>query len=591
MILFNIKNITDYLAAFFQSKLALLVFLICLMLPLLNCAIEEQSSLNLPSKTDLNTTIDQEPEETQTSSDNDKTKLHFAEPMLQNNHIILNYPANTTDNKATFMTRYIEFPATYNWSILNKPDKSSPVITGINTDTVTVTIDTNGFYVIMLNISDSNGNNKTEYAYISTLSSLRYVQDGASGNGTSWTDAYNDLPATLERGCTYFVADGNYTNHTFNDTENGALPVIIKKAIPGTSISSHGNSDGWSDSYGDEQAIFTKWEIIKSYYIFDGQTGGGPGNWDSGYGIKLEYPYYGSSYYVVNIHGYPYGINSPGNLEFRHIDFEHVGTDMTYPGGRIFSFYFPDSFNDGYKNIVISNCYLHDCSSMMISTVYTENVLVEYCYFARNNSNTEFHGEAWQDYGSANIVIRHSKFEDITGTAFIALKKGYGDDHINWAVYGNIFMHTFGYTKGVGMGSLGDTNPYTGAVTRNIFFYNNTIYNVNGYNAAVNFDNSDGTCFAYNNLFLYNESKIKYVKAVHDYSYYYGNTEHTGFPTLSEHDYFTGTTDPCVDSSNYNFELNEASEPGIALPWPYNYDMNGNERGADGTWDIGAFEY
>ncbi|MBN2040391.1 MAG: hypothetical protein JW864_10135 [Spirochaetes bacterium] len=525
----------------------------------------------------------------------DITELAVVEPLIENNHVILNYsnPDSTTDKVATFNTRYVEFTATYTWSILDKPDGASPQISGTNSDTASVTIDTNGFYVIMLNIRDSNNNEKTEYAYISTLSTLRYVRDGATGSndGSDWANAYNDLPATLERGCTYFVADGNYTNHTFNDTESGALPIIIKKAIPGTSIASHGNSDDWSDSYGDEQAIFTKWEIIKSFYIFDGQTGGGPGSWDSGYGIKLDYPYYGTSRYVVFLHGYPYGINSPGNLVFRHIDFEHIGIDMEYPGGRIFSFYSPDSLTDGYKNIVISNCYLHDCSSMMISSVYTTNVLVEYCYFARNNSNAEYHGEAWQDYGSANIVIRYNKFEDVTGTAFIALKKGYGHSHVNWAVHGNIFMHTSGYTKGVGMGSLGDTNPYAGAVTRNILFYNNTVYNVNGYNAAVNFDNSDGTCYAYNNIFLFNESKINYVNTKHDYSYYFGNTEYTGYPPLSEHDYVTGTDNPCIDSGNYDFHLSESAGPGLSLPWPYNYDMDGYERGADGSWDIGAYEY
>ena len=41
-----------------------------------------------------------------------------------------------------------------------------------------------------------------------------YVRAGATGSadGTDWTNAFTDLPATLTRGDTYFVADGTYGN-------------------------------------------------------------------------------------------------------------------------------------------------------------------------------------------------------------------------------------------------------------------------------------------------------------------------------------------------------------------------------------------
>ena len=41
-----------------------------------------------------------------------------------------------------------------------------------------------------------------------------YVRQGAGGSGGDWTNAYSDLPSTLTRGDTYYVADGTYSSHT-----------------------------------------------------------------------------------------------------------------------------------------------------------------------------------------------------------------------------------------------------------------------------------------------------------------------------------------------------------------------------------------
>src|SRR5947199_10429256 len=51
----------------------------------------------------------------------------------------------------------------------------------------------------------------------------RYVRAGAIGNGSGsdWTNAYPDLPSSLVRGDTYYVAAGNYGVHDFVDTESG----------------------------------------------------------------------------------------------------------------------------------------------------------------------------------------------------------------------------------------------------------------------------------------------------------------------------------------------------------------------------------
>ena len=49
----------------------------------------------------------------------------------------------------------------------------------------------------------------------------QYVRDGASGDGSDWTNAWDDLPGALIRGDTYYMADGNYSSYQVNDTESG----------------------------------------------------------------------------------------------------------------------------------------------------------------------------------------------------------------------------------------------------------------------------------------------------------------------------------------------------------------------------------
>jgi hypothetical protein len=98
-----------------------------------------------------------------------------------------------------------------------------------------------------------------------------YVREGATGlgDGSDWTNAYTELPVDLERGTTYYLADGTYPIYTFDDPLDGEMYITIKKAIE----SDHGPAIDWDISYGDEQAIFTggemTWPEDSAYYIFD----------------------------------------------------------------------------------------------------------------------------------------------------------------------------------------------------------------------------------------------------------------------------------------------------------------------------------
>jgi hypothetical protein len=81
-----------------------------------------------------------------------------------------------------------------------------------------------------------------------------YVQPGATGEGTAWgADAYGSLPNPPTRGDTYWIGSGTvtWTGYTGVDCPAVNIPLIgstvtyIKKAT----ISNHGTSTGWSDTY------------------------------------------------------------------------------------------------------------------------------------------------------------------------------------------------------------------------------------------------------------------------------------------------------------------------------------------------------
>jgi hypothetical protein len=140
-----------------------------------------------------------------------------------------------------------------------------------------------------------------------------YIRADATGNndGTDWTNAWTDLPATLVRGDTYYIGDGEYGGYSFDDAESGTYYITIKKAT----VADHGTETGWDNAYGDGQAVFTGTgnnyliSFSESYYVFSGVAASDPSD-SSTYGFKIK---------NTNT-SYVYGIGLP-----------HVGDRYTSP--------------------------------------------------------------------------------------------------------------------------------------------------------------------------------------------------------------------------------------------------------------------
>lgn len=104
-------------------------------------------------------------------------------------------------------------------------------------------------------------------------STCHFVRQGAtgSGDGSDWTNAFTDLPATLVRGDTYYVADGTYAKYTFDDAVSGTANVTVLKAT----ASRHGTDTGWQSGYGDGSATFGPLQVRTDYTVIDGQAASG----------------------------------------------------------------------------------------------------------------------------------------------------------------------------------------------------------------------------------------------------------------------------------------------------------------------------
>ena len=348
-----------------------------------------------------------------------------------------------------------------------------------------------------------------------TMAENHYIRYGATGNGTDWSNAWNALPATLVRGDTYYFADGSYPSYYFDDDENEAQYITIKKAIE----SDHGTDTGWDNSLGDGQTIFLPLVIGTGYYIIDGMTGGGAGSWDTGHGFKITGDTPGQKLVTFRATSGSWGEYQVTNVTLAHMEFEQRGLDTETADDCIYVFP-PASASYYADDITIQYCYMHDTGRLFIATHETDGWLVEHNYFARNSSSPAQHAEAWADYGSDNMIVRYNLWEDIEGTAYIALMGQHdGDIMDSWKIYGNIFYYTEANTyerSGVSNGVVGNSN---GDLATNLQFYNNTIVNVPGSNAGIWLtEGSNG--YAYNNVWMNSSVIVISEYITHDYNFY-----------------------------------------------------------------------
>lgn len=455
-----------------------------------------------------------------------------------------------------------------------------------------------------------------------------YVRADAAGsnNGSDWTNAYTALPATLDRGdsgSTYYIADGNYEGYVFDTTNaanDGTKVITIKKAT----VAAHGTETGWSDTYGDGQAIFQQpddfsdtnrifvFKIGVSYITIDGVVGSGSD--PATYGFKfLQHPSYGdaenvspyqSGFNLVEVGGVGWRTRTITNIKLLHLatigsgDIPCVdGTPYTCRSEG-FSVYFATTQGGSFDDVEIGYVYAHGFKEN-ISVMGGSTASVHHGYFADNTSSATAHGQNMNLNTLDEVDIYDNIFKD-SETFCIAVHDTYPGQTDHTRIYNNIFTGSdAGMTRCIAAMS-GTTD-----VIWSMQLHNNTFIDIDGIPLIVQTvtDVDAHKSYVYNNLF-YNCTNLGLTNSglspgaiVHDYNAYIYST---GYTAATHNQVDDDGADPFVDLANSDYAIDITADTandahvintGLTLTSPYDIDYIGTERPAGAGFDIGAYEY
>ena len=385
-----------------------------------------------------------------------------------------------------------------------------------------------------------------------------YVKPTASGtgDGSSWTNALGQTFTPVRgTGNTYYIADGNYSSKSWNTAPSSTTIITIKKAT----AADHGTETGWTSDLGDGQAIYANnWFVGSDYWTFDGGTTVGT------YGFKVN-GFTGTD--TVN----PYTIKLwvSGPIPSDNITIRGLEVDMSTSVGNMNAI----NSTGGGTNLTLDNIKITLCPGDAFAfSDGTSNLIVQNCWVNVRGDSQGVHADAIAFSSSqSNKVIRWNRF-DWDGQQIWFDGTGSGV-HGPTEVYGNIFFG--GPVSGKAVASHSNSS-----MTGTSLFYNNTVVNLN--TEAVGFP--PGTFISRNNIYW--DCPTPDLGSTHSNNFF-----ETGMNTGGEATAQQTSTSPFVSVAAENYNLSGPTNAGFTLSSPYNVDMNGVTRGADGNWDRGAIEF
>ena len=404
---------------------------------------------------------------------------------------------------------------------------------------------------------------------------VHYVRAGASGNGSDWSNAMGNLPATLVRGDTYYIASGSYGSRTFNDALAGATYIYIKKAT----AADHGTATGWNSAYAGT-ATFSNLKFSKGYYDIDGKVGGGPGSWTSGHGFKITSAASGTGKLIT--------VDNVTGIRIRHAEIYFnnlVGASTTTASGDLI--YAVAGGND----ILVQYCWLHDSARTIFYPIKWSNITFEYNRMERNGVNWSSgnHSEIFSSRQVSNVTVRYNHILDWKSTGGLmfggVVSSAAKSISQNLYIYGNVFEWTKTWGDTANNGAIGSwSHAWMGIQTARI--YNNTFVNITDSNpsdAASIFPIGNLTDVIVQNNLFYNANP-RAIKGSHNYNWFNSDSHGETGAQVS-------TSNPFMNYSGKDYRLAAPTQNVNALASPFNMDMFGAARGKDGIWDRGAYEF
>jgi hypothetical protein len=410
-----------------------------------------------------------------------------------------------------------------------------------------------------------------------------YILSDASGakDGSDWVNAYSSLPKRLVRGAIYYIGDGNYGSYSFNDEESGSAYITIKKAT----ASDHGTNTGWSASYGDDQAKFGVLSFDNDYYEFNGQTGGGPRSWGTGFGFVVDT----DSKVMIRLNG------KRRNIAIRHTDVEGISRSSQVGQWGIYAV-------SGGSNITLDHCRFYNQQKVNVALYHVVDSTIKYCQIGPNGKGgvkyadgKEMHKIGLSLRNNRNITVKYNLLKDISETAYLGMVvDSPGEVQENLKVFGNIFYDSRSLPGTACSFTISFAVKNT--TLSGFEFYNNVVANMSGSSNAGVYSRakSGGKNRAYNNIFYNNITRsLQLQYTTNDYNFYSRNKTSDGRSRdiMDESNGQVESANPFKNMSKLNFELVSPTDQGKSLPSPYNEDMKKNTRGSDNNWDRGAIEF
>jgi hypothetical protein len=390
-----------------------------------------------------------------------------------------------------------------------------------------------------------------------------YVRPGSgSGTGSSWTAAWNGFSginwSSVAAGDTIWVAGGNYTQQ-LRPSKSGtsANRIFIRRARSDAPECT--GAEGWSSSFD---------ATVQ-------QTGGS--------GIVM------GNYNYITISG---RTTAAGGSHGWHINFSGLagGNGIEWPNGSTGSF------------IAIEYMDLQGPGSV---TYVSDGRGVDDTPFSSATDHTFSHMKIWNwesgvyVVGVTNPTFEYIEMFDIMATNWSQYHPNgiYTSDCSGGVVrYSRFYKKTYGVGEGIFFEQAGGCSNWK--------IYGNLFYDLNQSGSkAIEITSSVPNLKIWNNTFdnvlspLYAQASPGSGSELKNNIFYQSGTGYSWGTTSNNMQYSSGTIFVNRAAKNYRIVettgTNYPRNAGAALASDgyINKDMDSNTRGADGAWDVGAFEY
>ncbi len=457
------------------------------------------------------------------------------------------------------------------------------------------------------------------------------------GDGSTWSNALDDLPTNLVRGNTYYIADGNYGRHTFNDSCIGDCDITDLITVKKATIEAHGTDTGWDNAYGTGQAVFQPADVIpaadekttilfnSSYYTFDGVVNGGSD--PDAYGFKvLLHPSYASEEGIYE--GYVWGLFvavSVGHIDATTDIANHKIFNVAAPGhGQSacveydadhvcrsdgFLAYFNPAKNGSFNDLEFAYNYASGHKENF-NIGGGSNASIHHNYAHQNTTSGLIPGSPNQAHGQnmnldtvTNVDVYNNMITE-SRDFLICFHRTFGGNVTNARIYNNIFYKLASDTTFLSGGITASSASLIDAMI-NTRVYNNTFVDITSMSKglvwiAESDSPEENKAYVYNNL-IYNSGH-----ATVDNGIYSGIIEQANNAWLNSTGYLAGTgnindldasSDVFVNYAGGNLNINASSATAIAdvidkgQTTSFLFDYLDNTRPSGSAFDIGAYEY